>query len=591
MLWSLSLLAAAFSAKAAQAAVLPPENAQFDPADDGVPNANHIFNAIHSSMRQWGSSLNHNGMSLFLAQVPAGTQFYHGTSKQEPIEGMEWLAFEPEHAINFARKMGRPGKPPQGPPAGWRQKHHLPPPPSDDEPFGIPPSRGDGPGRRHHLTSKDRCDRSHEFPAPEGQDRDARWSPSFHKDHQSPLDTAQSSSAEHQTPMHPDDDDHGPPRRPPFRSDPGWLHTYKTKDDLPLLYIDGMSAGKTEKGTLDSQDALLLNSSDTPRGGMFGEFERAESLCKTADDVWGGKIKGFIRMEAGFEIILCSFAQNLDFVSAVKAGPIPPIGKKPDPNNGGWRGELDWLKAIAARYDGIGGDRVKLNYDTFVTGYSYDVDLFRGNDNLPRLENLSVASLDKIRSDVDAMVLSWDPSQQTSTDWQGVADMVVERYAKELKYLVSGALSTSEDFFHELEILLRVFIDSDARNTTADVERCAAQFVPAGINVSSTIAGRAISSITNKICSTLFAAFDANVPVADSVKKLQSLIDYLGWTVWKKCPECSLDRICFIPIWPFGSAEDHEHPQCRNATELRGRSGYWGDHRFGPPPDGKRPDH
>ncbi|GME41557.1 hypothetical protein BKCO1_320003 [Neofusicoccum parvum] len=48
-----------------------------------VQNANHVFNAIHSSMRQWGSSLNHNGMSFFLASVPEGTQFYHGRSSNE----------------------------------------------------------------------------------------------------------------------------------------------------------------------------------------------------------------------------------------------------------------------------------------------------------------------------------------------------------------------------------------------------------------------------------------------------------------------------------------------------------------------------
>jgi hypothetical protein len=42
-------------------------------------NAFQIFNAIHSAMRQWGSSLNHNGMSFFLATVPEGQLFYHGS--------------------------------------------------------------------------------------------------------------------------------------------------------------------------------------------------------------------------------------------------------------------------------------------------------------------------------------------------------------------------------------------------------------------------------------------------------------------------------------------------------------------------------
>ena len=94
-----------------------------------VPNANHVFNAIHSSMRQWGSSLNHNGMSFFLATVSAGTQLYHGTSKAEEIEGMEWLAFEPEHALMFARPP--PGPPPgddHGPSMGEKMVKHYPRP-------------------------------------------------------------------------------------------------------------------------------------------------------------------------------------------------------------------------------------------------------------------------------------------------------------------------------------------------------------------------------------------------------------------------------------------------------------------------------
>lgn len=41
-------------------------------------------------MRQWGSSLNHNGMSFFMATVPTGTRFYHGTWSSERVMGMEW---------------------------------------------------------------------------------------------------------------------------------------------------------------------------------------------------------------------------------------------------------------------------------------------------------------------------------------------------------------------------------------------------------------------------------------------------------------------------------------------------------------------
>lgn len=64
--------------------------------------ANHIFNAIHSSMRQWGSSWNHNGMSFFLDTVPKDTLLYHGSHDPGPVTGINWLAFEPEHGLFFA---------------------------------------------------------------------------------------------------------------------------------------------------------------------------------------------------------------------------------------------------------------------------------------------------------------------------------------------------------------------------------------------------------------------------------------------------------------------------------------------------------
>lgn len=535
MLFLSLVLAACALPDCLQAAALPHVHPDPDHGDkghskgNGTRNANHIFNAVHSSMRQWGSSINHNGMSLFLAQVPAGTQFYHGTGTPAPVAGLEWLAFEPEHARYFARRMTRP-----------RQRH--PPKGESLSLHSRPPS----------------------YLREEGDEGVDGW-PRI--DHLSP-------SSAGQTPLWPK-----APAPPP--TEPGWLHTYKTKDTLPLslLYIDGMSAGKCDKGTLDSQDFLLLNSTANEGRDMFGERERAKSLCEMAEDRWAGKVKGFIRMEAGFEVILCSFHDSLDFVRAVRAGPVAPVGGEPTPDDQWWESDVNWIKAVTARYDGIGGERVRLDYDDFVTTYHYDLDLFTGEDALPRLENLSVTALDEVRNDVDAMVDNWDPSKMLpkggSVNWQSIADAVVERYARELQFLVSGALTAPEAFFHELEIILRVFIDSDARNMTAEVDRCVAQFIPASAPVTTSIAGRAITSVTKSICSALFAAFDVNVPLAESVQDLRSLMEYLDWTVWKKCPECPLDKVCFIPIWPYGSLEDREHPQCRNASEMRGRMGYW----------------
>ncbi|PNS14556.1 hypothetical protein CAC42_2613 [Sphaceloma murrayae] len=65
--------------------------------------ANHIFNAVHSSMRQWGSAIRHNGMSFYLATMVSGSELYHGARYQAGPKGVGWLAFEVEHALSFAR--------------------------------------------------------------------------------------------------------------------------------------------------------------------------------------------------------------------------------------------------------------------------------------------------------------------------------------------------------------------------------------------------------------------------------------------------------------------------------------------------------
>ncbi|CAI4213994.1 unnamed protein product [Parascedosporium putredinis] len=62
----------------------------------------YIFNSVHSAMRQWGSSLRHNGLGLIPATVPEDTLLYHGTPRNSTPETFEWLAFEIEHAENFA---------------------------------------------------------------------------------------------------------------------------------------------------------------------------------------------------------------------------------------------------------------------------------------------------------------------------------------------------------------------------------------------------------------------------------------------------------------------------------------------------------
>ncbi|PYI07728.1 hypothetical protein BO78DRAFT_406269 [Aspergillus sclerotiicarbonarius CBS 121057] len=423
------------------------------PGSQPLQNANHIFNAIHASMRQW-----------------------------DTISDIGWMAFDPEHAMVFAR-------------------------PASKTPRGQP----DQSGSQHVMTSADE------------------------------------------------------------KNEAGWLHTYVTTNDLRLVYIDGTSAGKSHIGTLDLQDRVLFEDK-LESGGVTQESQRARAACQIAQEEWNGRIDGVIRMAAGFEIILCKPEQMLEPVHIVRAK-FPSQDKG---NQGGKPGEL--LRTVTSRYHGIGGDRVIINYDSFVTAYDYDLDLFPLDSNLPRLDHLPASSLAPIRENLTELIMTHDVTDRL-VNWQAIADMVVEKYGRSLRSLASGHHHHHHDvplqsMTNEVARILSPFIDQDYEDIQGEIERCSTQFLPAHAPEDS-LAYRSIYTVTRRICTTLVDVSQTeDYHTATTI--LHNLMHYLDWTVWKECHGCQDDEFCAIPIWPQGTQEDHHHPHCQkfdNAYE--GVSGYW----------------
>ncbi|EAQ83551.1 hypothetical protein CHGG_09955 [Chaetomium globosum CBS 148.51] len=66
---------ATFTIFSSAASIPETDPTEFGPSKAAAQrNAFDIFNAIQSAMRQWGSSLNHNGMSLFVVTIPPGNE-------------------------------------------------------------------------------------------------------------------------------------------------------------------------------------------------------------------------------------------------------------------------------------------------------------------------------------------------------------------------------------------------------------------------------------------------------------------------------------------------------------------------------------
>ncbi|XXH04570.1 hypothetical protein Hte_010987 [Hypoxylon texense] len=473
--------------------------------DSARKNGPQIFNALHNAMREFGSALHHNGMSLFPAVIPEGVILYHGDGTKEVPKKPDWLAFEIEHAEAFARSWGRP--------------------------------RNDTDGKRYP----------------------------------DPLELAI------QAQLH---EGGNPPKYPPpFEYKPGHLHVYQARRPLNVLYIDGTSAGKTDMGTVDTQDILLLDHRDR---SPWGDFERADELCSLARE-W--KIDGFIRMEPGFEIIYCDFTNGLRQLSANQR----PERDDPGMVNSSSISMFEWARAAAQRYQGIGSSRVLLDYSSMFSAFFYPTNLTNPDAERPELPRLVGASDDELRvmrehiTDSIARSIS---HRHEPLNWQGVTDMIVTRYASRLPFI---AQAYSVDILRdEVNHLLNTHIDysEDDDGFSAAQQRCAEFYLQPvqARTLEDQLLYVAIESTTAAICAALFTArklvvedseSDESAAFSAAKEVVSNLTQTLSWYEWKECGRCQPDEVCFIAMWPFGDVEDHYNPSCLNYTAVIGRNNYW----------------
>ncbi|KAH6657010.1 hypothetical protein BKA67DRAFT_553967 [Truncatella angustata] len=507
-----------------------PAQQEFGPSIASVhQNAPQIFNAVHNAMRQFGSSLHHNGMSFFQATIPKGTILYHGSPTNEVPQGLEWLAFEIEHSENFA--FGTFKKKPNDTPLVVQD--------SSQRPLDI--------NSQHAISDKTVYMReiiARDLGAPSSQgcnpagcdDGDDEW---IHV--------------------------------------PGYLHIYQAARPLKVLYLDGMAAGKTNMGTNDAEDYILTGNKS--RHG-FDDMRRADDLCDWAK-TW--EIDGFIRMEPGFEVVYCNFGDGgVHQVSATRHYK----GFRPMEHH--IYQYFQWVKAASQRYYGIGGGRVRVDYASMVSAYFYPLNLTNPNITMAEHPRLSAASLEElavIRKHVERMTPKQRQKSFSGVDWQGVTDLVVTRYADRL------ALMATYDSVTAINVSLHHLIDTHIAYLDDDIDfdsarrACASHYLAGAIpeTAEEEFIYAGILGTTELICKTLFdahslvekAAYTDHDATREALSLVKDLMDKLRWSEWKQCGPCKMDEVCFIAMWPFGNTEDHYNPSCHNASTLVGRDSYW----------------
>jgi hypothetical protein len=531
---------------------------------DGAPatagqraNAIQTFNSVHSALRQWGSSLHHNGMSFYPVTIPEGNVFYHGAPSSQRPSGLEWLAFEMEHAANFAL-------------SGPRMPFHVP---------------------------------QNEQSRPESNPNEADGAVPERLELRSP------STAHDQLPMPPDDTGGPPNRPPPLTPTPwgrGYLQTYRAQRPLHLIYIDGQAAAKSDLGTLDSQDYILLDQSIPPRDpdsnlprpglpGVMTDGERGVKLCALAKD-WG--VDGWLRMEAGFEIIYCDFAagSGLELVST-RASPYANEtgGDNAEPWAGSGVLTFAWLRACAERYHGHVLGRAEIDFSGMVSAFAFGINTTNADATrleLPRILDSKREERRAIRDRLGEVIRTRKGKAATAINWQAITDDIVTRFSSRLAYMALDKPSAANLRF-ELATLLNPFMDfpADAESSHVDyghnADLCATHYFGQALARRETWTPEdasvyeALRSVSQTICQTLLDARATLLSGTDDAsaarRAIRDLVDDLRWTTWKECRGgCdALSKICLVPMFPAGAQEDYYAPRCKNISEVS--LGYWWD--------------
>ncbi|PHH74265.1 hypothetical protein CDD82_5028 [Ophiocordyceps australis] len=393
----------------------------------------------------------------------------------------------------------------------------------------------------------------------------------------------------------------------------GYLHTYQANRDLNLLYVDGMSAGKSDLGTLDSQDLVLLaaHPHKTPNLSPIDEMFRAKHICELITS-WG--YDGFMRMEMGFEIIYCDFNNGLNLVG------ITPTANRASSGKAAYTTTPQWARAAAERYDGVGGDRIRLDFSSMVSGFFFPINVSSTDPHrpdLPRLGAAEASQLMDIKSHLHTVSLR---DRAYNTNWQAIVDMIVSRFTARFN-LMASPRTCLQDFVHEIFVSTGTYHgitptrragqeDEEKGNRTAEaVELCTKHYLlPTHLDrqawtLEDSLIHTAVETVTSDICNTLFLIralmLDTDASLEDSVehshmirsdvglqgalqKGRQLLLDLrqrLSWPVFKKPPVCAVDEMILTPMWPIGDAEDFWHPDCQPLDKIVfNRGDYWREH-------------
>ncbi|CAI4711527.1 AIS_collapsed_G0043730.mRNA.1.CDS.1 [Saccharomyces cerevisiae] len=341
----------------------------------------------------------------------------------------------------------------------------------------------------------------------------------------------------------------GPPPPPPPPDEKGRgsqkMLTYRAARDLnKFLYLDGASAAKTDSGEMDTQLMLSnvikekLNLTDDGENERMAERLYAARICK-----WGKPfgLDGIIRVEVGFEVVLCDFsADNVELVSMLEMVqpnqylglPAPTVISKEE----GWPLDEKWKPMSGINRTYIAPD--PNNRRLLDEGMTWEKQL----DMVDDLEK--------------ALEVGFDATQ--SMDWQLAFDELVLKFAPLLKS-VSNILNSDGDINESIAI-----------NATALTLNFYFLIWSSAVSVVGEIVD-VIYKVNDLLIPEVYSFMTDNTTSSDLIKNVETarstidgLIESLGWIELNyRCErQCNWDEVCYTPSWgpsPMGMTEPGSH--------------------------------
>ncbi|CCE83102.1 Piso0_002881 [Millerozyma farinosa CBS 7064] len=364
-----------------------------------------------------------------------------------------------------------------------------------------------------------------------------------------------------------------------------------------LIFLDGASASKRDTGEMDQQ--LLLGNLSNVHSWHFGERYAAEKICE-----WGRPfgLQGVIRLEIGFEIILCDFKNGVELVSNVSLSNVTELigfpGETPVPNGNLEKNRTE-LMDIFEGMSGLeilqsganvdtGERRILLDFSRMVTPINktwLNPDPYRR-----RLANLSTEIKEDILETLEFNLREYD-FQYKSTDWQLITNNIVNKFGPMLLTLNSSLTKfehSKTDIDYSLKQVakdlsrltynfVRRYSDEAIQNTTLREEKMFRQSVEdyvyhtypirsaserliySSLFVEQSAVSRIILDVfklSKAILNDLYVTptkenyMKFRYDVLSTKTKLVKLLEDLRWPIFTQCfSKCKWDEVCYVPTW------------------------------------------